>query len=102
MSRQIVRTLRLSSAVHEAGAELIELEFYEPTSALFDELEAAATWNDRPTTKRKEVIPTGLVVLEHLTRLDGSTLRTLSFDDRRKANEIAAEVMGAKLETGER
>lgn len=100
MARTLLRTLTLEKPIHEADREIVELEFYEPTGEVFDLLECAQEANAH-AKKRSAIIPTGRVLLEHLTKLDGSTLATLSFGDRKAANEIAAEIMEAKLGEGE-
>lgn len=100
MARALLRTIKLEKPIHEADREITELEFYEPTGAVFDLLECAQEANAH-AKKRSAIVPTGRVLLEHLTQLDGSTLSTLSFSDRKAANEIAAEIMGAKLGEGE-
>lgn len=96
MARQILRTLKLSAPIHEADREIAELEFYEPTGALFDVLECTQDANAN-AKRRKDIVPTGRVLLEHLTKIDGATLSTLSFADRKAANDIAAEIMIGKL-----
>ena len=98
--RAVVRTLMLSRPLHEAGKEIDELEFYEPSSILFDELERATEWNSH-AKKRKSVVSTGMVMLEHLTKLHSSTLEKMTFGDRKKANEVAADIMGNELDLGE-
>lgn len=101
MARQLVRTMKLAKPIHEADREIEELEFWEPTGSVFDELECVESANAH-AKRRKDIVPTGRVLLEHLTQLDGATLSTLSFSDRKAANDIAAEIMGAKLDEGER
>lgn len=101
MARAIVRTLKLTKPIHDAGQEILELEFHEPTGAVFDELERASEWNAN-AKRREDIIATGLALLEHLTGLDGSAISTLCFDDRKAANEIAADLMGARLGLGKR
>lgn len=101
MARSLVRTMKLRTPIHEADREILELEFFEPTGEVFDLLECAQEANAH-AKKRRDIVPTGRILLEHLTKLDGSTLSTMSFDDRKAANELAAEIMGAKLDEGER
>ena len=91
-----MRTLNLSSPIYEADREITELEFYEPTGAVFDVLECCQDANAN-AKRRKDIVPTGRVLLEHLTKLDGATLSTLSFSDRKEANDIAAAIMISKL-----
>ena len=98
--REVLKTLSLSKPLHEAGEEILELEFYDPTSAIFDKLEIAQEKNAK-AKKDRDYRPTGLVVLEDLTGLDSSALKNLTFGDRFKAQEIAGEIMGATLGTGE-
>ena len=93
--REVLKTLSLSKPLHEAGEEILELEFYDPTSAIFDKLEIAQEKNAK-AKKDRDYRPTGLVVLEDLTGLDSSALK-----NRFKAQEIAGEIMGATLGTGE-
>lgn len=100
MERKPVRTIPLETPLYEGDRRVDELEFLEPTSRLFDELERAQEWNSH-VKKRKNIVATGLVLLEHLTGLHESTLATMSFSDRKAANEIAAELMGAELGEGE-
>jgi len=97
--RSPLRTLKLSRPLHEADREIVELEFLEPTSALFDELEKAQEWNAHAKSRSK-VVATGLVLLEHLTGLHASTLQSMTFDDRAKANEIASEILGERVGEG--
>ena len=97
-AREVVRTLKLSKPLHEAGEEILELALYDPTSAIFDKLEIAQERNAK-AKKDKDYRPTGLVVLEDLTGLDASTVRNLTFADRFKAQEIAGEIMGATTGT---
>lgn len=92
--------MKLSQTLHEADREIDELEFLEPTGAIFDELERAQAWNAN-AKRRKDIIATGLVVLEHLTGVGGSALSTMTFDDRRRAMEIAGEIMGGSDVEGE-
>ena len=99
-SREVVRTLKLSKPIHEAGEEIVELAFYEPTSRIFDKLEIAQERNSK-AKRDSDYRPTGLVVLEDLTGLDSSTLGGLTFSDRFAAQEIAGEIMGATTGTGE-
>lgn len=99
-SREVVRTLKLSKPIHEAGEEIGELAFHEPTSRIFDKLEIAQERNAK-AKRDSDYRPTGLVVLEDLTGLDSSTLGGLTFADRFAAQEIAGEIMGATTGTGE-
>ena len=98
--RAPIRTLKISSTLFEADREIRELEFLEPTSALYDELERVTEWNSHAKTRAK-IVPTGLVLLEHLTGLMGSTLQKVTFSERAEANEIAAEILGEKVDAGE-
>lgn len=100
MGRIVLKTMKLSKTLHDAGAEIDELAFHEPDGTFFDELEQATTFNAN-AKKRKDVIPTGLLILSHLTGVDESVLRSMTFDDRKRANELVVEVMGAKLDLGE-
>jgi len=98
--RIAIRTMPLKEKLYEANRELEDLEFFEPQSILFDELEKAVEWNSH-CKKRKNIVATGGVLLSHLTGLHVSTLAKMSFGDRKTANEIAAEIMDAELGEGE-
>lgn len=97
--RHPLKTLKLSRPILEADREISELEFLEPTSSLFDELEKAQEWNSHAKTRSK-VVATGLVLLEHLTGLHSSTLQSMTFEDRASANEIAGEILGDRVDEG--
>ena len=94
--RAPVRTLKLSRPLHEADREIAELEFLEPTASLYDDLERTQEWNAH-AKKRSQIVASGLVLLEHLTGLHSSTLASMSFGDRKRTNEIAAEIMGEEM-----
>ena len=94
--RTPVRTMPLKTKLYEADRELSELEFFEPTSEIFDELERAQEWNSH-VKKRKNIVATGLVLLSQLTGLHSSTLSKMSFADRKSANKIAGEIMLEEL-----
>ena len=100
MARAIIRTMPLRKSIRVGDRDVLELEFSEPTGQLFDEIEKAQAWNE-VAKKRSDIVATSAIVLEHLTGLKALALANLDFDDRRAANDIAGEIMGAKMGVGE-
>lgn len=98
--RAILRTLKLSTPVHEADREITELEFLEPTGRLYSALERAQIQNAN-ARKPSEIVSTNLVILHHLTGVGPATLETASFADLTKAFSIAGEILGKDVVEGE-
>lgn len=101
MARAIVRTLKLSKPINEADREIVELEFREPTSELFAEIDRVEAINAH-AKRAKDVISLNFAVLAHLTGLGVETLVTMSFRDGKAALRIAGEIAGEGLDEGER
>lgn len=101
MARAIVRTLKLLKPIHEADREIAELEFFEPTSELFAEIDRVEAINSH-AKRAKDVISLNFAVLAHLTGIGVETLLTMSFRDGKAALKIAGEIAGEGLDEGER
>ncbi len=98
--RALVRTLKLTRPINEADREITELEFYEPTGALFTAIERAQVTNANAKRPR-DIVSTNLVILEHLTKVGPQALETATFGDLTKAVEIAGEIVGKDIAEGE-
>lgn len=101
MARQVVRTLKLRKPIHEADREFSELEFYEPTSELFAEIDRASAVNER-AKRPKDAISINFVVLSHITGIGVDALLTMTFRDGQAAIKIAGEIAAGDLDEGER
>lgn len=101
MARAIVRTLKLSKPIHDAGRELAELEFLEPTSELFAEIDRVEAINSN-AKRAKDVISLNFAILAHLTGVGVESLVTMTFRDGKAAIKIAGEIAGEGLDEGER
>lgn len=100
VERAILRTLKLSKPIHEADREITELEFFEPTGRLFAELERVQVQNENAKSP-KQIRPTSMVVLAHLTQIGTEALETASYLDLKKAFGIAGEIIGQGDDEGE-
>ncbi len=101
MARQVVRTLKLSKPIHEADREIEELEFLEPTSELFAEIDRVTAINEKAKRSR-DVVSLNFAVLSHLTGVGIEALVTMSFRDGKQAIKIAGEIASGDLGEGER
>ena len=95
--RALVRTMKLSKPIHDAGRELLELEFLEPTGRLYSAIERAQVTNAN-AKRARDIVSTNLVILEHLTGVGPEALETATFSDLTKAIEIAGEIVGRDVE----
>lgn len=95
--RALVRTMKLSKPISDAGREVLELEFLEPTGRLYSAIERAQVTNAN-AKRARDIVSTNLVILEHLTGVSPEALETATFADLTKAIEIAGEVVGRDVE----
>lgn len=93
-SREVVRTLKLSRPIHEAGEEIVELEFSEPDGRLLRSIERA---NAQNAAGKSFQSPTFLM-LEHMTGVGEAALVSMRFGDVQRAAEIAAELSGVEVD----